>query len=113
MAGFHAIQGSKPGLHLASDRCPTCDQPIPNDRLDEVNGRIALKERQFKAELEARFSQALEAEHAKADAAITAMKAELAVRAEAIRTEDGHGQTAPPSLTSSPSWRAWSTLVAG
>ena len=87
MAGFHAIQGSKPGLHLASDRCPTCDQPIPNDRLDEVNGRIALKERQFKAELEARFSQALEAEHAKADAAITAMKAELAVRAEAIRTE--------------------------
>ncbi len=87
MAGFHAIQGSKPDLHIAGDRCPTCDQPIPNDRLDEVNGRIALKERQFKAESEARFSQALEAEHAKADAAITAMKAELAVSAEAIRTE--------------------------
>ena len=23
-------------LHLATSRCPTCDQPVPNDKLDEV-----------------------------------------------------------------------------
>lgn len=87
MALFHAIHSAKPLLHVSGDRCPTCDQPIPNDRLDEVNSRIAAKERQLKDESEARLSDAVQAEHAKAETAIAAVQAQLAEREQAARAE--------------------------
>jgi hypothetical protein len=67
----------RPHIHASGDRCPTCDQPIPNDRLAEVRNRIAAKERQLLEKLTADFARKEEA--ARAD---FARKEEVA-RAEA------------------------------
>ena len=87
MAVFHALQTSKPHFHVAGDRCPTCDQTIPNDRLDDVNRRVAAKEQQLKAEAETRLREAVAVEHANAEAKIRSAKADFDARADALRTE--------------------------
>lgn len=82
-SSFLSALQPKPHLHLAGDQCPYCDQPIPNDRLDEIRQRIAAKDRQ----------RALEAE-AKAKADVEAVKAQAAIQLEAALTEAeaAHGQ---------------------
>ena len=35
----------KPHLHIAGQRCPFCEQEIPPDKLEEISGRIAARER--------------------------------------------------------------------
>ena len=77
---FFSSSAAKAHVHLAGDRCPTCDQPIPNDRIGEVQGRIAARERQLKSESEARVNAGVEAARA-------ALTAEFAARADAIRNE--------------------------
>lgn len=32
-------------LHIASERCPVCDQPIPNERAQEIHARMEARER--------------------------------------------------------------------
>ncbi len=79
MAIFQSSTGpARAHLHLVGDRCPTCDQPIPNDRLDEVSKRIAARETQVKAEADARAAELIEARvKAATDAARTEARAEL------------------------------------
>jgi hypothetical protein len=74
-------------VHQGDDRCPTCDQPIPNDRLDEVRDRIAARERTLLAEVDARAKEELQALRAQGEAALEALKAQLAAREEAARAE--------------------------
>src|SRR5262245_54976618 len=82
-----AIQSAKLHVHPSSERCPTCDQPIPNDRLDEVNKRIAARDHQLRAEAEARVKMEVQAVRAQSAAALEALKAQLAAREEAARVE--------------------------
>ncbi|MGQ0458034.1 MAG: DUF2130 domain-containing protein [Hyphomicrobium sp.] len=87
MAFFQSSAASQPHVHLAGDRCPTCDQPIPNDRLAEVRGRIDAHERQLQAEFEARTKTELQQVRAESAAAIEASKAAFAAREGAMRQE--------------------------
>jgi uncharacterized protein with PIN domain len=34
-----------PYIHIAGQRCPVCDQPIPNEKAQEVHARMEARER--------------------------------------------------------------------
>jgi hypothetical protein len=55
-------------LELATDACPSCGQAIPADRLEEISGRIAAREREQASVLTARLERQFAAEKAKAEA---------------------------------------------
>ena len=66
--------------HEAVDTCPLCDQPIPKDRIDEINHRIETLQRENEAQLTAQLkeqfgrekAEALELAKREANAALTA-----------------------------------------
>src|ERR1051325_1528294 len=37
----------EPHLRLVNQTCPTCEQPIPNDRITQVKARLAAREREL------------------------------------------------------------------
>ena len=66
----------KPHLHVPGEECPWCEQPIPNEKLEEVNRRIAAKERQRQAEADVRLRSEIEAVRKQGQAALEAAKTE-------------------------------------
>ncbi|WP_412773451.1 DUF2130 domain-containing protein [Nitrobacter sp.] len=44
-------------MSLVAEACPTCDQPIPHDRFDEIKARIQLRERKRADEITARLQE--------------------------------------------------------
>ena len=46
-----------PRMPLLADACPTCDQPIPHDRYDEIKERIQSRERERSDEIAARLKE--------------------------------------------------------
>ncbi|MBN8979688.1 MAG: hypothetical protein J0I29_00185, partial [Rhizobiales bacterium] len=46
-----------PRMSLLADACPTCDQPIPHDRHDEIKERIQSRERERSDEIAARLKE--------------------------------------------------------
>src|SRR5271168_3091259 len=44
-------------LHLVPSNCPSCGQEIPADKLEEIAGRIAAKEREQTLAITAQFEQ--------------------------------------------------------
>jgi hypothetical protein len=82
-----ALQSAKLHVHPGGERCPTCDQPIPNDRLEEVNKRIAARDHQLRVEADTRLKMEVQAVRAQSEAALEALKAQFAGREEAARTE--------------------------
>ena len=87
MALFSAAQAVKPHLHLAGDRCPTCDQPIPNEQREAVNNRIEARDRQVQADAEARVKAEVQQARAEGAAALEAVKAQFATREQLARAE--------------------------
>lgn len=62
------IPGIPAQLELTTDLCPSCGQAIPPDRLEEISGRIAARDREQASALTARLERQFTAEKAKADA---------------------------------------------
>ena len=62
----------KSHLHILEETCPVCDQPIPNDRADEVRARAEEQERALTQAAEARAAQQLQAEKTRIEAAASA-----------------------------------------
>ena len=90
--GFAAFT---PHLHLDDEVCPTCEQIIPNDRLEQVKARRAAQEREqesqyalkLSAEREQLTAQLLQqTEEAVAKVRQEAEAKEMAARAEERRT---------------------------
>jgi hypothetical protein len=77
-----------PHVHIGGEQCPWCEQPIPNEKYEEISARIAAKERQRQAELEAKSKAEIEAVRKQGLAALEAVKAEVAAR-EATAREQG------------------------
>lgn len=80
-----------PYLHIAGETCPTCGQDIPPDKLEEISGRIAAREREQTLAITARLEQKHEAEKAeaaaKAAAELEAVRRQGAEREAAAREE--------------------------
>lgn len=93
MAGLHSSSAlqAKPHFHIAGDQCPLCEQSIPNDRLEDVNKRIAAKDRQLRAEADARVNAEVQSVRAQGEAALEAAKAQFVAREEAAR-KDGEAR---------------------
>jgi hypothetical protein len=97
-----ALRFPEPHAHLAGERCPWCDQPIPHDKFDEIRARIEAKERersaalerglreqfaQDKAQIEAKATADLEQGWREAASAIDKVRQEAAAREAIIRRE--------------------------
>jgi hypothetical protein len=59
-------QHTAPHFHVAGEVCPTCDQPIPHDRFDEVKARIETRQRERSAEITSRLQEQFAREKAQA-----------------------------------------------
>lgn len=55
-------------LHLATSRCPTCEQPVPNDKLNEVTARLKARDQEVSTGVATRLNQDFAARIAKVDA---------------------------------------------
>lgn len=90
-------------LHLAGEFCPYCEQPIPNEKAEQVRARTEAKERELSESVTARLTQKFALEKAQmetsakalvdrarneAAAALDKVKSEIASR-EAVAREDG------------------------
>jgi len=64
-----AFSRSGEHLPLGGETCPVCDQPIPNERADEVRARMELRDRQLAETAVARASRHFAAEKAQIEAA--------------------------------------------
>lgn len=80
-----------PLLGELEDRCPTCDQPIPNERVKEIRERLKTAAEQQRAEIEAqaaaRYENQLAAVRQEAAAAVLAAQADAAKGAEKARVD--------------------------
>lgn len=55
-------------LHAEGETCPWCEQEIPPEKLEEISGKIALREREQSLAITARLEQKFEAERIEAEA---------------------------------------------
>lgn len=89
--------GGVPHFHQGDDLlCPLCDQPIPDERADEIQERIALRESERTAAVEARLKDLFVREKSEAVAAARAAERKAADEAAAKKIADAetvHRQT--------------------
>ena len=57
-----------PHMHIGGDTCPWCEQEIPPEKLEEISGKIAVKEREQTQAITAGLEQQYEIDKAQADA---------------------------------------------
>jgi hypothetical protein len=68
--------------HAADETCPYCEQPIPNDRAEEIRARFAFKQKQNEAAMKARVDEQIAAAREQME---SAKKAEIEkVRADTL-----------------------------
>jgi hypothetical protein len=82
-------RSSQTHMHISGPHCPTCEQPIPSERVDQVRARIETRERQVSESVSARLKEQFthEREQLEADARATVERAQLdgAAAIEAVR----------------------------
>jgi len=68
--GAAALRNSQPPqhVHIVGENCPWCDQPIPPEKFEEINGRIRAKERDRALDVERRIKEQVAVERAQAEA---------------------------------------------
>jgi hypothetical protein len=59
--------------HPLTETCPTCDQPVPNDKAREIRARAAAAEERLAAKAEARAAQKFAVDKAEIEAAAKAL----------------------------------------
>lgn len=71
--------------HIDADRCPWCDQAIPNERLAEISSRIEAREQERSSEISARLKEQFVRERREAEA-----KAKAELEAALIKVKSDH-----------------------
>src|SRR5437016_12736060 len=78
-------------VHLSLETCPTCGQEIPADKIEEIGGRIAAREREqalaITLELEKQFAIEKSTAEAKAKADLESERQQSALREQRAREE--------------------------
>lgn len=59
-------------LHIGDETCPMCGQEIPVDKIEEISGKIALREREQALAITMKLQEQYELERSKADAKASA-----------------------------------------
>src|SRR5947209_17896357 len=78
-------------FHFRGQTCPYCDQPIPEDKLEEISGRIEARARERLAEETERLREQYARERAQAEtkarAELDQFKKDAAAQVEKVRSE--------------------------
>src|SRR5215472_4625912 len=78
-------------VHLSLETCPTCGQEIPADKIEEIGGRIAAREREqalaITLQLEKQYANEKAAAEAKAKADLESEHRQSALREQRAREE--------------------------
>jgi hypothetical protein len=74
----HALHPVESHVHLFSETCPTCEQPIPNEKAKEIRARAAAMEKRLADEAEARAAQKFAMDKAQIEEAAKAEGQKLA-----------------------------------
>src|SRR5215213_7493797 len=97
-----ALRPSQPHIHLKGALCPVCDQPIPNEKVEQIQARIEARDRtaaetvtlrikeQFAAErvqIEANARVVLEQAQREGAAAIQTIRKESAAAIELLKSD--------------------------
>jgi hypothetical protein len=64
-----ALRSLEQHIHLFGETCPTCEQPIPNEKAKEIRARAAAMEKQLTDAAEARATQTVAAQKAQIEEA--------------------------------------------
>ena len=85
------LKARSPHLHIDGETCPWCEQEIPPERLEEISGKIAAREREqmhaITAKLEQQYAIDKAQADAKAKAALELERRQSAAREAAAREE--------------------------
>jgi hypothetical protein len=85
------LKPQSPHLHFDGETCPWCEQEIPPERLEEIRGKIATREREQRdaitAKLEQQYAIDKEQADAKAKADLELERRQSAAREAAAREE--------------------------
>jgi hypothetical protein len=69
MTSLASIQPSRSHIHVLGQTCPTCDQPIPNEKIEQVRARIEARDKELSEAARAEAVQKFAAEKAQIEAA--------------------------------------------
>ena len=85
------LKPQSPHLHIGGEPCPWCEQEIPPERLEEIRGKIAAREREqthaITAKLEEQYALQLDELRKAKEADVAKVKEDAAVEALRIRRE--------------------------
>jgi hypothetical protein len=85
------LKPQSPHLHIDGETCPWCEQEIPPERLEEISGKIAARERQqthaITAKLEQQHALQLDELRKAKEADVAKVKEDAAAEAHRIRRE--------------------------
>ena len=86
-----ALRSSASHIHVVDAQCPLCDQPIPNEKVQQVQARLEAKERELSDAVAARLKEHFAAERvqieANARASVEQANRENATKLEAAKVE--------------------------
>lgn len=88
-----ALRSVDPHIHPFSETCPTCEQPIPNEKAKEIRARAAALQKRLADEAEARAAQKIATETARIEEAAKC-KVEQAEREKAKAIRKANAETA-------------------
>ena len=83
----------EPHVHSLSETCPTCDQPIPNEKAKEIRERAAAMEKRLADAADARAAAKIAEEKAQIEGAAQA-KVDQAEREKAEAVEKANAEAA-------------------
>ena len=85
------LKPQSPHLHIGGETCPWCEQEIPPERLEEISGKIAAREREqthaITAKLEQQHALQLDELRKAKEADVAKVKEDVAAEALRIRRE--------------------------
>jgi len=103
-------------VHLSLETCPTCGQEIPADKIEEIGGRIAAREREqalaITLQLEKQYANEKAAAEAKAKADLESEHRQSALREQRAREEAQKAAEKLVSETKAQAEQARGALVA-
>ena len=83
------ISGLPTHLHIGLESCPTCGQEIPPDKLEEIGGKIAAKEREQRLAITSQLEKQHAIEKAQAE---TKAKADLESERQQSAVREARGR---------------------
>jgi hypothetical protein len=88
-----ALRPTQPHIHVAGLQCPVCDQPIPNEKVDQVRERVEARERALSDSVSARLKEQFAQERAQIEASarlsMERTQRESAAAIETVKLESG------------------------